>query len=241
MATSLLGVALKAQSSPAEMVIGVRSGVDSADKKKRDHDPAYDHDPHRDRLFHLAHVQEEKSGKKLVKPVDAIALARQVTAQLEAQGFRPVPPGQKPDIIVTVKYGRGYLPNPYTDSDGDKQRTNLSNTDLLAIWPSHDHYVGLEQKRQQAAQESLVIQVRAWKYPPPKDPRKKEELLWMTTIHVDDPEHRDLNEISEKMLAIGAPYFDHHLPREGEVVVNTALPDGHVNVGPVELVKDLKK
>ena len=232
----LAPIAARAQPSPPGMVIGVRSGVDSADKEKRDRDPAYASDPKRARLFILAHVQEEKSELKLVRPMDAIALAKEVTAQLVAQGFHPVQPGQKPDIVVTVKYGRGYLPNPYTDSDGDKQRTNLSNTDLLSIWPSHDHYVGLEQRRQQAAQESLVIQVRAWKYPPPKDPKKKEELLWMTTIHADDPDHRDLNEIAEKMLAIGAPYFDHHLPREGEVMVNTTLPEGHVNVGAPEVV-----
>ena len=29
----------------------------------------------------------------------------------------------------------------------------------------------------------------------------KQEMVWMTTMHVDDPEHRDLNEISTKMLA----------------------------------------
>jgi hypothetical protein len=235
--TSLLApVVFRAQPSPPGMVIGVRSGVDSADKEKRDRDPAYANDPRRARLFVLAHVQEEKNGLKLVKTVNAVALAKEVTAQLVAQGFHPVQPGQKPDIVVTVKYGRGFLPNPYTDSDGDKQRTNLSNTDLLAVWPTHDRFVGLEHNRQRAAQESLVIQVRAWKYPPPKDPKKKEELLWMTTVHVDDPEHRDLNEISGKMLAVGAPYFDHHIAREGEVLINTALPEGHVNVGTPEVV-----
>lgn len=58
----------------------------------------------------------------------------------------------------------------------------------------------------------------------------------MTTMHVDDPEHRDLNEISTKMLAAGVPYFDTHVARESEVVINTALPEGRVNVGTPEVV-----
>ena len=39
-------------------------------------------------------------------------------------------------------------------------------------------------------------------------------MLWMTTMNVDDPDHRDLNEIYRKMLAVGAPpgrYTDHFL------------------------------
>ena len=42
------------------------------------------------------------------------------------------------------------------------------------------------------------------------------------------------------MLATGAPYFDRHIDRESEVVVNTLLPEGHVNVGTPEVVTDPK-
>jgi len=242
-AALLLAGGARAQPSPPGMIIGVRSGIDGAEKDKRDHDTAYAKDRAKHpRLFLLARVQEEKNGQRLVRPVNAIAVAKELTRQLEAQGFLPVQPNQKPEMVITVKYGRGLLPNPYTDGelDGegnrDKQRTNLSNSDGISVWASHDHFVGLEEKRQRARYETLIIQVRAWKYLPPADPKKKEELLWMTTMHVDDPEHRDLNEISAKMLAAGAPYFDTHVGRESEVVINTALPEGHVNVGAPEVV-----
>ena len=236
----VVGVALTALSARAQdegdtMAVTVRSGIDSAEKTKREQDPAYAMDLNRARLFFLAHVQEEKGFRPLVKPVDAKALAAEVTRQLEAEGFHAVGPNQKPQIVVTVKYGRGFLPNPYTDSDNDKQRTNLSNSDSLDVWPMHDSYVGLEEKRQRARHEKLIIQVRAWKYPPPADPKKKEELLWMTTVFVSDPNHTDLNEFSHKMLTVAAPYFDHHIAREHEVV--TVLPrHEHVNVGPPEVV-----
>ena len=220
--------------------INVRAGIDQAEKDKRDHDPAYAQNPNHARVFFLAHIQEEKNGETMVKPVDARALAQELTQQLEAQGFHPALPGQKPDIIITAKYGRGYLSNPYTNTDADKQHTSLSNTDVITQWPTHNHFVGLEEKAQRTAAEQLIIQVRAWEYPPPPDPKKKEKLLWVTTIHVDDPDHRDLNEIAAKMLATGAPYFDHHIDRESEVVVNTLLPEGHVNVGTPEVVTEPK-
>jgi hypothetical protein len=231
----LVTLSARAQQNPDLMAITVRSGVDSAEKDKRDHDPAYAQDTNRARHFFLAHVQEEKGRRDLKKPVDAKALAELVTRQLEAQGFHAVQANQKPEIVITVKYGRGFLPNPYTDSDADKQRTNLSNSDSLEIWPTHDSYVGLEEKRQLARHEKLIIQVRAWKYPPPPDPKQKEELMWMTTVYVSDPNHVDLNEVAPKMLTIAAPYFDRHIAREHEVV--KVIPrHEHVNVGAPEVV-----
>lgn len=228
--------AARAQQNPDLMAISVRSGIDSAEKDRRDHDPAHAQDSQRARLFLLAHVQEEKGARQLVKLVDAKVLAEIVTHRLEAQGFQAVQPNQKPEIIITVKYGRGFLPNPYSDSDRDKQLTNLSNSDSLQIWPTHDKYVGLEEKRQRARHEKLIIQVRAWKYPPPPDPKQKELLLWMTTVYVSDPNHTDLNEFADKMLVVAAPYFDRHIGREHEVVVVTPRHE-HVNVGAPSVVE----
>jgi len=234
-AALFLAQAARAQ-QPDLMAVTVRSGIDSADKDRREHDPAYAMETNRARLFFLAHVQEEKGARPLVRPVDAQALALEITRQLEAEGFHAVGPNQKPEIVVTAKYGRGFLPDPYSDIDRDKQRTNLSNSDSLEIWPMHDSYVGLEEKRQRARHEKLIIQVRAWKYPPPPDPRKKEELLWMTTVYVSDPNHSDLNEFAHKMLIVAAPYFDHHIAREHEVVA--VLPrHEHVNVGSPEVIE----
>lgn len=225
-----------AQQDPNLMAVSVRSGIDSAEKDRREHDPVYAQDPHRARLFFLAHVQEEKGARKLMAPVDAKALAGVVTRHLESQGFQAVHPDQKPEIVITVKYGRGFLPNPYSDNDRDKQLTNLSNSDSLQIWSAHDNYVGLEEKRQRARHEKLIIQVRAWKYPPPSDLKQKEQLLWMTTVYVSDPNHTDLNEFSDKMLAVAAPYFDRHVGREHEVVVITPRHE-HVNVGTPAVVE----
>jgi hypothetical protein len=80
--------------------------------------------------------------------------------------------------------------------------------------------------------------VRAWEYDP--DLAKKQKMVWMTTMHVDDPEHRDLNEISTKMLAAGAHYFDRRIGVEKEVVVAAAVPEGHVKVGTPEVVAPAK-
>lgn len=221
--------------------INVRSGVDWPEQQKRDRDPAYGKEPKRARAFFLARVSEEKSTRQLLKPVDAKVLAAQVSRQLQAHGFHAVAPGETPDIVVTVKYGRGFVPNVYTNTDEDKIHSGMSDTGGMQVWPTHEKFVGLNEKAARLRYEKLIIQVRAWEYPPPKDPKKKEKLLWLTTMFVDDPDHRDLNAIADKMLAQGAPYFDRHIGREHEVIVNSATPQGQVNVGPLEVVKDPKK
>ena len=235
-----LTLAARAQQNTGTMDIAVRSGIDNDEKIRRDHDPAYGEDPSkRLRLYFLARIQEEKNGEKLVTPVDANAMARELVRQLEAQGFHRVQQNQKPEIIITVKYGRGQLSNPYSDSDRDKQITNLSDSDMLV--PHHTLTGGrLEERRQWAAQEKLIIQVRAWKYPPPPDPKKGPLMLWVTTMHVDDPDHRDLNELAPQLLAAGASFFDRPIDQEREVVISRPLQEGHVKVGAPEVVTDPK-
>jgi hypothetical protein len=105
---------------------------------------------------------------------------------------------------------------------------------------THSSFVGLEAKAAAQDVEKLMIQVRAWKYPPPADPKKKAQLVWMTTMYTGDPDHIDLNLVMPKLLAAGAPHFNQHLDRENPVIINTALPDGHVNVGPPEVVDPAK-
>ncbi len=105
----------------------------------------------------------------------------------------------------------------------------------------HDNYLGLDEKSTRIyAGSKLAIGVQAWEYPPGKDPKHRVKLLWKTTAYVDDGEHRDLNTISLKMLESAAPYFDQHIQREHEVVVNIPssreLPEGHVKVGTPEVV-----
>ena len=60
----------------------------------------------------------------------------------------------------------------------------------------------------------------------------------ITTMIVDDPDHRDLNEVAAEMLAAGAPHFDTQIEEE-ELDVNMTR-EGRVNVGLPEVVDPLK-
>ena len=223
----------------AGMQIGIRSGTSPAEKAKRDQDPVYARNRAKHgQVYVLASVKEETTEMKLIKPVDALAIAKEVKRQLQQQGFREAGPKERPDVIITVRYCRGTMPDPYINPDflpvPDRragQRVGLSDDDPVNYFQVHEVFVGIDAKIAALNQEKLAIQVRAWKYPPPADPKKKTELAWMTTMYADDPDHRDLNLIMPQLLAAGAPYFNQHLDREHPVEINTAMPEGHVNVG----------
>jgi len=226
------------------MDIGVRSGIDLEEDKKRKKDPAYAVDVSRHQnIYFLATVTPHPSVGPLVREVDAIPIAKELDRQLKLQGFVPVTPGQDPQIVITAEYGRGWLPNPYADNSTGADHNNLTNRDpvmppwfLKELFPS----VGEEMKRQRADEEMLIIQVKAWKYP--IDPKKKKpQLLWMTSIHVDDPDHRDLNEIYGKMLAAGAPHFDQPIDHDHPLMIDSRVPDGKVKVGTPEVVDEPPK
>jgi hypothetical protein len=97
---------------------------------------------------------------------------------------------------------------------------------------------GYEAKVQAAQQEKLFIRVTAWKYP--EIPKEKPAELWKTTMVVDDPDHRDLNQITRQMLAAGADYFDRTI-KDGEVRVNSATPPGRVILGPTKILETAPK
>ncbi|MDB6093578.1 MAG: hypothetical protein JWM32_1140 [Verrucomicrobia bacterium] len=223
------------------MNITVRSGVDATENKKREKDPAYKNDIGRHaHVYLLGAVKEVRGEEKLPTAVNALAIARDIKGFLAKQGFVEIAHGQKPEIIITVNYGRGYLPNPYSEALRDKEFTNLSNTDNFNP-PSYKSYHRLDERAVLASQEKLIIQVCAWKYPPPADPKKKPVLAWRTTMDVDDPDHRDLNIIYPKLLAAGAPFFDRHLDKDGEVMTDPSLKEGHVEMGTPEVVKGERK
>jgi hypothetical protein len=236
----LLTPLARAQQGTPALEIGVRSGIDLNEHHKRKADVVYAQDISRHAsIYLLASVSPHPSIGPLIREVNALAIAKELNRQLVAHGFRPVEPGRKPQIVITVEYGRGWLPNPYSESDAGKVHNNLTNSDKFQPWPISEIFpsLAIETKRQKAAEEKLIIQVRAWRYTP--DPKDEPQLLWMTTMNVDDPDHRDLNEIYRKMLAAGAPHFDQPIDHDDEVVV-TEVPEGHVKVGPVEVVKDPK-
>ena len=67
----------------------------------------------RGRIYGILAVQLIKSESMLVKPVDAQRLMTLVCRALDTHGFRQVDKGHQPEILITVQYGRGWLPNPY--------------------------------------------------------------------------------------------------------------------------------
>jgi hypothetical protein len=238
-AATLATAARSAPSSGAiELDVGVRSEVDKPESFKSSPPPEHG------RLFYIAAVQEYKSQEKLVRPVDENGMLRALRQELKARGFREQVKKEKPDIVLTVAYGRGWLTNPYA--------VGGSTTDTMAgttqtIWSADPKGIellinmraksGYEAKMQKADFEKLYIHVTAWQYPPPNP--KKPKKLWKTVMVVDDPDHRDLNSVYKEMLAAGSAFFDRETT-EPEVDVYKPLPEGHVRVGPVEVVEPAK-
>jgi hypothetical protein len=240
-AVLLLTPLARAQENTTSLDVGVRSGIDLNEHRKRKHDLNYAQDISRHQnIYLLASVMPHPSIGPLIREVNALAIAAELDRQLQAHGFKPVEPDQKPQIVITVEYGRGWLPNPYTDGDTGKVHNNLTDSDKFHPWPVREIFfsIGEEMKRQRADEEKLIIQVRAWRYTP--DPKAEPVMLWMTTMNVDDPDHRDLNEIYKKLLAAGAPHFDQPIDHDHEMVVSDEVPEGHVKVGTPEVVRDLK-
>jgi len=93
---------------------------------------------------------------------------------------------------------------------------------------------GWEAKLQKASFEKLYLRVTAWAYP--TEHNAKPRMLWKAVMVVDDPDHRDLNQVAAKMLEAGAPYFDKQ-PKDKEVDVYKPLLDTHVNVGHPEVLE----
>ena len=190
------------------------------------------------KIYGILSVQLIPSEQRMVKPVDAHRLLEQVRHELGLRGFQEVTKGSKPEILVTIQYGRSYTRNPYfgdsvptEDASGrGPQFLGMDNAPLLMRLSE----AGVEMKAQRADYEKLCIKVTAWQYPTDRKARAKE--LWSALMVVDDPDHRDLNEIAAKMLEAGSPYFDRELKGE-EVTVTKPLPDGHVNVGAPEVVE----
>jgi hypothetical protein len=71
------------------------------------------------RVYGILTVDEIKSDRDLEKPVDEKYLANLLVKELETNGFRQMVPGQRPDILLTVSYGRGELANPYIRDSGE--------------------------------------------------------------------------------------------------------------------------
>ena len=198
-------------------------------------------------------MQEVKGEGRLVKPVDETMVMEVLSRELNANGFRLYAPGERPEILLMVHYGRGFLANPYQIAGGRTETpgpaSSVSTPGGGSVGGTSVAFTGVptqlfkelqpgyQGKLAKAKYEKLYIRVTAWSYP--TDPKAHNKQLWNATMVVDDPDHRDLNAIAEKMLAAGAPYFGRELATE-EVDVYKPLPSGHVKVGTPEVVEPKK-
>jgi hypothetical protein len=198
------------------------------------------------KVYYLAAVREAPAAEKLARPVDKEALTAQLRQELTAQGFREIATAEeKPDVVLTVSYGRGFLRNPYL---ADAQVDDISSgtavstiTTSKQVLLQREH--GYEAKLQKAQFEKLFIAVTAWQLPATKGEKPKE--LWKTVMVVDNPDNRDLNLAMPAMLKAGVAYFDRDL-KEPEVTINSTVPSGTVIIGPLNVIemgkeKDIKK
>ena len=237
---------LPAQQSGSELDVGVRTQVDRnkiLPNGGRAHLSLKDAPVH-GKIYELMLVQPVESKFKLVKPVNANAIAAELYRQLAAHGYQRAEPNQRPEILLTVVYGRSWLPNPYltrgvdVDNMGPEEEPINQNTLLEdPVVVAHLRETGVESQATKASYEKLFILVKAWKNP--SDAKEKPQALWVATMLVDDPDHRDLNVIYKQMLEAGAPYFDQEIKGE-EVDIMKPLPTGHVTVGAPEVVEPAK-
>ena len=242
-AVAALGLAgaNSARGQEENLDVGVRSKVVDGDvkaKATKTHPGEGGHG----KIYGVLAVSQIPAGEKIVKPVDANRMLEALHRELAANGFARVSKGHKPDILLTVSYGRGYLPNPYTRDTGElttgvDQTPTMTITGAMPMQLYDAKTPGWEANLQKNQFEKLYIRVTAWEYP--TQPNAKSKMLWKTIMVVDDPDHRDLNASMEKMLEAGAPYFDKE-PKGPEVDIHKPVPTGRVNVGTPEVVEPKK-
>ena len=243
---------LIATAAPAQLAdIGVRSKVIDKDLQWSHQTESPDSGGH-SKTYGILAVDEIKSGEQLVKPVNEQELLRLLFLQLEKNGFHKYAKGTKPDILLTLSYGRGEMTNPFLDNvsmgmrlpaRGDAGTPGADNPVGVVIMRGafsqqlvDQKTPGFEANLQKADFEKLFLRVTAWDYP--KGPKVKPKMLWKTIIVADDPDHRDLNAIAAQMLEAGAPYFDKDIKGDKrEINIYKPVPDGRVNVGAPEVVQ----
>lgn len=223
-----------ARAQPRELEIDVRSAIVDKPAHKKDV-----RDSQHSKVYGVLAVQLIGAEDKLVKPVDANVLLAQLHGELAKHGFTRVAKGQRPDVLLTVQYGRSFLANPYLGAtkeqvynSGDIPQRQLGPSDIAQAYKLMK--AGAQEKAQKAEFEKLVIRVTAWENPP--KPGVKPKQLWDTFMLVDDPDHRDLNAVSSEMIAAGANFFDHQVD-DPEVEIYKPLPEGHVDVGTPTVVE----
>lgn len=197
------------------------------------------------KIYGIASVTDASGAVALVRPVNQNEVLKHLRAELDRRGFREIQAGEKPEIVLTVHYGRGYLRNPYLDDVIYNETSDPPVATIIGGVPTQlmrqkEH--GFEERLQKANHEKLFIRVTAWAYHDPgakdkKGRKPKARLLWKTDMVVDDPANRDLNLFIKEMFAAGAPWFDREMEKE-EVTVSTDIPEGKVILGPMTFPDD---
>ncbi|MBS0632724.1 MAG: hypothetical protein JSS11_12485 [Verrucomicrobia bacterium] len=245
---AVLFSAFLAHAEVNELRVGVRSTLESKSMKKPTEQELQEAKAHQS-VYIIAKVEEMKMPDKvtkLVKPVNEVALVNELRKALKAHGYQEaVVGGPAPEIVLLAYYGRGLLPNAYM---GDAAQTAASGGNggggegvdtYVPSWSQlmNQRTPGYEEKLQRANYEKLVVIIAAVKYPSKKGERP--QRLWKTIMSVDDPDHRDLNNVLAEMLAAGAGYFGR--PNDGpEAEVWKPLPEGHVIIGETKVLEDSK-
>ena len=191
------------------------------------------------KLYYLAQVKETPGGEKLIRPAEVPALAAQLRTELAKRGYQEIGPDQKPEVVLTVTFGRGFLRNPHMEdamfdelTPGTPTATITSPKQMM-----RQHLFDAEGRLQKAQEEKLYVNISAWQFPAKAG--EKPNLLWRTVVATDNPDTRDLNLAMPAMLAAGADYFDKDTP-DGEVTINTTMPTGRVKLGPLEVLPDAR-
>ena len=223
--------------APAETTSGrralhveVRSSVDDLWNGTRKKKPEL-----HGKVYYVLSIGAAESEVDLKEPVDEKVLVAQLHEAMTAQGFRQMKADEKPDILLTVLYGRGYLRNPYLPDGVDEISSDVPTATITSgdqVFAQRQ--VGYESKRQNAQLEKLFITVRALKYPESK--KEKPTRLWQTMMIVDEPGHHDLNDVAKDMFLVGVQHFDRVLPKEG-IVVSTDDPEGRVILAPIRVLE----
>jgi hypothetical protein len=213
--------------------------------------------------FGMLPAVEIASPDKLVRPVSEAAILgvhKMLQEKLVAMGYVGVADKVRPDILITIQYGRGYLPNPYTigvssaamtagsiapspsgmRSEGPGQMSGDSGPRVSQRGEMNQlkrYEPNYESKMQFAAQEKLFFTIAAWNFASMQKGATRVRY-WTTSVLVDDPDHRDLNQIYNQMLAAAGEFFNRRVDR-AEVEVSTKIREGRVEVGIPQVVHDL--
>jgi hypothetical protein len=205
--------------------------------------------------FAMLPAVEVASPEKFVRPVSETTLLgvyKILQEKLVTTGYIGVADKIRPDLLITIQYGRGYLPNPYTIGvsssamsagsidpnpgvarsegpgrmSGDAGPTVLQRGEMNQLKRYDMNY---ESKMQLAAQEKLFFTIAAWNFASMQKGATRVRY-WTTTVLVDDPDHRDLNQIYEQMITAAGEFLNRRLDG-AEVDVSTKIREGRVEVG----------